>query len=253
MALSPEATRLSTAKSAEAQRLADQREADRQQRGAAFDMGYLHVQKVVGEMHPEATSRDVEHALIRAFDECPLKCRAYGDEGHRPDWFRGFNERMMEHFGIGKTEADTVRDAMHGISLDGRTRIRSMAEAMEAARFVTEALDKPEARRTFWAEDRTSSTSPRYAIIRAFVVGEPVSYGFNGDSYPCGRVTKITSSSDAAPKGEKREEAGYRIITTEDVHGVVRKFWRRGLTGRFVHEQTWGLQHGWHADQNPSF
>lgn len=84
--------------------------------------------------------------------------------------------------------------------------------------------------------DRTASVSPRFGIVEAPRVGDPVSYGFNGDYYPCGHITKISDSY-------------YRIQTsTGDV------FYHRGHTGSWVKKGgTWSLVSGHINERNPSF
>ncbi len=87
----------------------------------------------------------------------------------------------------------------------------------------------------YLATDAGSGTSPRYDVIEAFKLGEPVSYGFNGDCYPCGHITKISSSHR-------------RIETSEG-----RVFFRRKQTGNWKNSGTWFLVSGHHSEQNPSF
>ena len=211
---------------------------------AAYDRGYAHVAAVVAEFGTN-DARLLEVAFSRAseFDN-PYQMVAYGDEGHeRPEWTRGFNRALAEHYGIKVIDRDDI-DEDHVGALNGympttahcSRRIATMAEAVEAATKLSEITGVP-----FIAEDRGEYVSPRYSVIRAFQIGEPVSYGFNGDSYPCGRIVGMSG------------KGGDRIITTRDHNGKERKFWRRGQSGTWKHDETWSLMHGWHRDRNPSF
>jgi hypothetical protein len=83
--------------------------------------------------------------------------------------------------------------------------------------------------------DATESTAPRYDIIEAPAVGDPVSYGFNGDYYPCGYITKITK--------------GWRVTTSE---GKVFNRRPNGRSWRMV-GGTWGMVAGHISEQNPHF
>lgn len=76
---------------------------------------------------------------------------------------------------------------------------------------------------------------PRYSVVEPPKVGDLVSYGFNGDAYPCGFVTKISKSLR-------------RVETSEG-----RVFFRRKLTGSWISGGTWSLIHGHVNKRNPSF
>lgn len=89
------------------------------------------------------------------------------------------------------------------------------------------------------ATDAGAHVSPRYDVQALPKVGAEVSYAFNGDSYPCGKIKSIS----AAP---------HRLITVDD-NGRVRKFWRRRLSGSWVMDQTWSLVQGHVSKTNPSF
>ena len=67
-----------------------------------------------------------------------------------------------------------------------------------------------------------------------FQIGDDVSYGFNGDFYPCGQVDRISKT-------------GKVIYSTTGA-----KFIRQS-SGYYKRSQTWTLVHGIHNDQNPHF
>ncbi len=80
---------------------------------------------------------------------------------------------------------------------------------------------------------------PRYDVVRVPCVGEEVSKYFNGDAYPCGFIVKANSGKSGQ----------FKIIETS----TGKKFYRRRLTGSWVHDQCWSLILGHHNDRNPSF
>lgn len=70
---------------------------------------------------------------------------------------------------------------------------------------------------------------------KEFNIGDEVSYGFNGDWYPCGKVERISKT-------------GKILYTTEGA-----KFVRQPRTGTYKRHQTWTLTHGIHDERNPHF
>ena len=113
------------------------------------------------------------------------------------------------------------------VALDVRT-------AEEAVRLAGEATAVTE--EVYLPCDRSSSVSPRYGIIRAPKLGDPVSYSFNGDTTPCGVISKISDSY-------------YRIQTTT---GKV--FYRRHHTSSWIMQGgTWSMVSGHYRARNPSF
>lgn len=85
------------------------------------------------------------------------------------------------------------------------------------------------------ATDAGAYVSPRYDVIEAPKVGEPVSQGFNGDYYPAGVITKVSKSLR-------------RIETSE---GLV--FFRRGSSATWLNGRTWSMVSGHVSARNPSF
>ena len=83
--------------------------------------------------------------------------------------------------------------------------------------------------------DNGENVSPRYDVIEAPKVGDKVSCGLNGDYYPEGEIIKISDS--------------YKIITTS----TGKKFYRKGLTGRWRWGRIWTLVAGHHDRKNPAF
>lgn len=107
--------------------------------------------------------------------------------------------------------------------------IKSFDHATELAVAETQATGK-----LHIACDRGEWCSPRYYVAPVPVVGEPVSYAFNGDYYPCGVITKISKT--------------LQKITTSD--GKV--FFRKRKTDVWK-SSIWSLVNGHIERQNPEF
>lgn len=215
--------------------------------GLAYHAAIKHID---GEPAKEAAAHAAKEAAAHAafMSGNPYPMIAYGDEGHqRPAWFEGFNSAMAALYGVREPKWQ-VKGEERPRELNGYSRLYShRLETYEQAIAAAERLSEEQGAQ-YWAEDRGANVSPRYAVIRAFTIGEPVSYGFNGDSYPCGRIIAMSAWPKDASKG-----VGPRIITVQDHNGNRKKFWRRRLTGSWKNNETWSLQHGWHSDRNPSF
>lgn len=52
------------------------------------------------------------------------------------------------------------------------------------------------------AVDRGGHTFPRYSVTRVPEVGDAVSYAFNGDSYPDGKVVRVTKTQITTDTGK---------------------------------------------------
>jgi hypothetical protein len=106
-----------------------------------------------------------------------------------------------------------------------------MTEAQEAATTLTQETGK-----LHIATDEGEWVSPRYSVIEAPAVGDEVSYAFNGDYYPCGRIVKVSTS--------------LRVIKTDT--GAT--FYRRRQSATWKKEGgTWSLVRGHRSEKNPSF
>lgn len=108
--------------------------------------------------------------------------------------------------------------------------IKSLEHATELAATLTS-----ESGINFIAIDEGSHTSPRYQIRRRPMIGDPVSFGFNGDCYLDGAITQISKS--------------LKVITTS----TGKKFYRRRQSGTWKHAGTWFLVTGHFEAQNPHF
>jgi hypothetical protein len=85
------------------------------------------------------------------------------------------------------------------------------------------------------AVDSGPNVSPRYDVIVLPKVGDPVSYAFNGDSYPDGTIVSVSAS--------------LKVVKTS----TGRSYYRRRETGSWVNNGTWSLVAGHVYKQNPSF
>lgn len=117
-----------------------------------------------------------------------------------------------------------------GRKVRNRNDLGCMAEAKAFALYATELTGEQ-----FIPVDRGSSHHPRYDFVKAPKVGEEVSYAFNGDYYPCGKITKVSASLR-------------RVETSEG-----RVFWRRKLTASWINNGTWSMVQGHIDRRNPSF
>ena len=225
---------------------AQEREQKKREIAEARDAGGLAYHAAIRHIDGEPSKEAAAHAAFMSGNPYPMI--AYGDEGHqRPAWFEGFNSAMAALYGVREPKWQ-AKGEERPRELNGYSRMYShRLETYEQAIAAAERLSEEQGVQ-YWAEDRGARVSPRYAVIRAFTIGEPVSYGFNGDSYPAGRIVAMS----ALPKGSSKAE-GHRIITVQNHNGNVRKFWRRRLSGSWKYDQTWSLQHGWHNERNPSF
>lgn len=121
-----------------------------------------------------------------------------------------------------------------GCTLVNRNDFKTFADAEAMAEQCNEHTTYQG--RVFIATDSGPYVSPRYDVIEMVKVGDEVSRGFNGDYYPCGKVTKITHN--------------LRRVETDD--GTI--FWRRRLTGAWVEQSgCFGMVKGVHRELNPSF
>ncbi len=84
--------------------------------------------------------------------------------------------------------------------------------------------------------DQGGSCHPRFDIIIAPKVGDPVSYAFNGDYYPDGVITRISESC--------------RVVATSGGH----VYFRRKATSSWIQAGgTWRLVQGHRSDKNMEF
>lgn len=114
-----------------------------------------------------------------------------------------------------------------------RWNMKTFADAMHTADRANTLNDG----NTYIATDAGSCVSPRYDVQRVPKVGEEVSYGFNGDYYPCGKIVSVGK--------------GAKLIVKTSTGAT---FYRRKLTGSWIKEGgTWCLVMGTHNDKNPHF
>lgn len=89
----------------------------------------------------------------------------------------------------------------------------------------------------FLACDKGEWVTPRYDVIRAPKVGNPVSFGFNGDYYPDGYITKVGGTNCS------------RVYT--DTGSVYRR--RRRSATWLKAGGTWCMVSGHIDERNPHF
>jgi hypothetical protein len=92
-------------------------------------------------------------------------------------------------------------------------------------------------------------------VPHTYKIGDPVSYGFNGDWYPDGTVARITKKFLTTTNGHKYSLTTYKdreLIKNEegrciDAVDVIREGFRS------VNGGTWALCHGHIREWNPEF
>lgn len=110
-------------------------------------------------------------------------------------------------------------------------------KSFEEAKALCEKLKSQNPGAVLLPYDKGESVWPRFGICEPPKVGDLVSYAFNGDYYPCGRVVRVTTRT-------------HRIVKTDTGH----KFYRRGLSPTWVMEGgTWSLVQGHINKRNPCF
>lgn len=85
------------------------------------------------------------------------------------------------------------------------------------------------------AIDSGANTFPRFDVIRAPSIGDPVSYTFNGDYYYCGYIASISKT--------------LKKITTTTGH----TFYRNKQSGNWSMQKTWSMIKGHLSKMNPHF
>jgi len=98
----------------------------------------------------------------------------------------------------------------HFQTLDEAQRVAAAASRLGALGHERGVID------VYLAIDEGPSHSPRYDVVRAPRVGDPVSMRFNGDTYPDGTIVRVSAS--------------YRRITTQNT-----VYARVGQSGSWVH------------------
>lgn len=127
-----------------------------------------------------------------------------------------------------KTENGFELSDSKNLNAQSRWDWDSFEEVTAIAESLTEKYGKK------FLPTESSSCFPKFDVIEAPEVGDFVSRSFNGDSYPVGKIVKISSS--------------YRRIQTED--GTI--FYRRQHTGSWVNNSFF-LVKGNHSELNPHF
>lgn len=93
---------------------------------------------------------------------------------------------------------------------------------------------------TYVGTDAGEHVSPRFGVVAVPKVGDEVSRSFNGDTYPCGKIIKV---SDSLRRVVTRDESGREFI-----------FNRKKETGAWVQTGgTWSLIPGHVSELNPHF
>lgn len=85
--------------------------------------------------------------------------------------------------------------------------------------------------------DHGSNRAPRYEVVRAWKVGDPVSKTFNGDSYPVGYIVQVSAGKQYRVVAQQdKAQAGH-----ETPEGARTVFYRRGNTSLWLETQPSGF------------
>lgn len=136
-------------------------------------------------------------------------------------------EVISQHTSDPTNRGDVIQLSQHDI--------RFWEDAEAVARFTNERNEPTHCVFTYTIPvDRGTHVSPRYGIIIAPKVGDPVSMTFNGDYYPEGIIKKISDTG--------------RVIKTS----TNKQFYRRTPTSPlWLQGGTWALISGHHQRLNP--
>lgn len=122
-------------------------------------------------------------------------------------------------------------------SVNNRSISRWDMKTMGDAMYIADRANALNDGNTYIATDAGSFVSPRFDVQQVPKIGDDVSYSFNGDSYPCGKIVSVGT--------------GAKMIIKTDTGEV---FYRRRLTGSWLKQGgTWYLIKGVHHEINPSF
>lgn len=130
----------------------------------------------------------------------------------------------------GTLPVEVSTEHQHGEGWQNRWDWKDFATVEGIARYLTAMTGQ-----TYLPTDSGGGCSPRFDVIKAPAIGDDVSYSFNGDTSPCGMITKITKT--------------WQITTSTG-----KKFRRRGNAPGFTMEGgTWSMVAGHISERNPSF
>jgi hypothetical protein len=118
------------------------------------------------------------------------------------------------------------KETQHGEGWVYRHSFKSFEQATEVAEEATKFSGKLYI---------PTESNGYFEVTEAPQVGDPVSYCFNGDTYPCGYIKSISKTM-------------YKITTTEGD-----EFYRRKRTSTWLKHKIWSLCDGHHYTQNPHF
>jgi hypothetical protein len=129
-------------------------------------------------------------------------------------------------------EYDQVKDHRDFKSLE---EVQALADHFNEVGVLGRGIDVTGEKPFFLAHDNGDWTSHRFGIFEPPKLGDKVSYGFNGDFYPCGEIVRITP--------------GWKIITSSG-----KAFNRRKASSTWLMVGgTWSLVQGVHSRLNPEF
>lgn len=157
------------------------------------------------------------------------------------------NQDPTKVFGIFTSHQEAIENTKEGQIVIDRWSFKSRFDVAILSESCNEFA---KSNKYIWV-DKGNSISPRFDIVELPQVGDEVSYAFNGDYYPCGKITEI-SGFKAFELGDKAPVSCRRIVAKEE-NGSTHIFWRKGQSGTWLRNKTWALIKGIHNERNPSF
>ncbi len=136
--------------------------------------------------------------------------------------------KVHSSFSYAAEDLQSVR--VRGNFIRNRNDFLDIVTAENVAQAATELTGE-----LYIATDQGLHVSPRFDVIRAPKVGDKVSCSFNGDSYPCGIITRISPT--------------LKKVTTSDGS----EFYRVHTSGTWLKNSCWSLTQGHVDERNLSF
>lgn len=126
--------------------------------------------------------------------------------------------------------ATAAEKAEMGSNIQSRWDWTSMERVQELAAELSKVEGK-----LFIATDAGPGVSPRYDVIEAPRVGDEISYSFNGDTTPDGKIISISKS--------------LRLI----ISSTGSRYYRKNQSGCWQKSRMWSMVHGHIEERNPHF
>lgn len=139
---------------------------------------------------------------------------------------------VFHHNGFLSYISDEIVTPTNNEVVYNRNDIKTYAEACDIAAAASAVCD-----RRYMAADRGYGVSPRFDVIEAPHVGDPVSMTINGDYYPCGYITRVSTTG--------------KRVETDTGEVFFQKMCGGRPTGKWGQGKSLGMVRGHHDVRNP--